>query len=49
MLLSDYATPKGNLFNAYGAHTFRWVNAKGEAVFVKVSKGVAGRWEENGF
>lgn len=37
MLLSDHATPDGNHFTAYGAHTFRWVNDKGEAVFVKVS------------
>lgn len=36
MLLSDYATPDGNHFSAYGCHTFRWVNAKGDAVFVKV-------------
>ncbi|WVR09710.1 hypothetical protein IAU60_006786 [Kwoniella sp. DSM 27419] len=35
MLLSDHATPDGNHFSAYGAHTFRWVNAQGEAVFVK--------------
>ena len=37
MLLSDYATPDGNQFSAYGCHTFRWVNKAGEAVFVKVS------------
>lgn len=37
MLLSDYATPDGNHFSAYGCHTFRWVNDQGEAVFVKVS------------
>lgn len=35
MLLSDHATPDGNHFSAYGCHTFRWVNDKGEAVFVK--------------
>jgi len=35
MLLSDYATPDGNQFSAYGCHTFRWVNSNGEAVFVK--------------
>jgi catalase len=38
MLLSDYATPDGNQFSAYGCHTFRWVNKAGEAVFVKVSQ-----------
>jgi len=38
MLLSDYATPDGNQFSAYGCHTFRWVNKAGEAVFVKVSR-----------
>jgi hypothetical protein len=37
MLLSDYATPDGNQFSAYGCHTFRWVNKAGEATFVKVS------------
>ncbi|KAL7422106.1 hypothetical protein Q5752_002749 [Cryptotrichosporon argae] len=35
MLLSDHATPDGNHFSAYGCHTFRWVNAAGEFVFVK--------------
>lgn len=36
MLLSDHATPDGNHFSAYGCHTFKWVNAAGESVFVKV-------------
>ena len=38
MLLSDHATPDGNHFSAYGCHTFKWVNANGESVFVKVSR-----------
>lgn len=33
--MSDYATPDGNHFSAYGCHTFRWVNKEGQAVFVK--------------
>lgn len=33
--MSDYATPEGNHFSAYGCHTFRWVNKEGKAVFVK--------------
>jgi catalase len=37
MLFSDHATPDGNHFSAYGCHTFRWVNAEGQATFVKVS------------
>ncbi|KAK8853031.1 hypothetical protein IAR55_003732 [Kwoniella newhampshirensis] len=35
MLFSDHATPDGNHFSAYGCHTFKWVNASGEFVYVK--------------
>ncbi len=37
MLFSDHATPDGNHFSAYGCHTFKWVNAQGESVFIKVN------------
>ncbi|WRT66017.1 uncharacterized protein IL334_002968 [Kwoniella shivajii] len=36
MLLSDHATPDGNHFSAYGCHTFKWVNAEGKFVYVKL-------------
>ncbi|PVG01719.1 catalase [Serendipita vermifera] len=36
MLLSDHATPVGwRFFNAYGCHTFTWVNSENKHVFVK--------------
>ncbi|KAG7566859.1 hypothetical protein FFLO_01360 [Filobasidium floriforme] len=35
MLFSDHATPVSHHFNAYGAHTFRWVNAEGKSTFIK--------------
>ncbi|KAJ9102603.1 hypothetical protein QFC21_003004 [Naganishia friedmannii] len=35
MLFSDHATPVANAFNAYGAHTFRWSNKEGKAVYIK--------------
>lgn len=35
MLLSDHATPVSHHFNAYGAHTFRWSNKEGKAVYIK--------------
>eukprot|EP01017_Pseudomicrothorax_dubius_P004026 TRINITY_DN1071_c0_g1_i4.p1 TRINITY_DN1071_c0_g1~~TRINITY_DN1071_c0_g1_i4.p1 ORF type:complete len:500 (-),score=173.37 TRINITY_DN1071_c0_g1_i4:190-1689(-) len=36
ILFSDRGTPDGyRHMNGYGSHTFRWVNAKGEAFFVK--------------
>ena len=36
ILMSDRGTPDGFRFmNGYGSHTFRWVNAAGEGVWVK--------------
>jgi catalase len=36
MLLSDYGTPVSNYFSAYGCHTFKWTNAEGKFVYIKV-------------
>lgn len=36
MFFSDHGTPQGWRFNhGYGCHTFKWVNAKGEYVYIK--------------
>src|SRR5262249_55856684 len=36
ILYSDRGTPKSyRNMNGYGSHTFKWVNAKGEAVWIK--------------
>lgn len=44
MLFSDHATPNGNDFSAYGCHTFKWVNAQKESVFVKVCPLMQGQY-----
>ena len=36
ILFSDRGTPNGYRYmNGYGSHTFKWVNAKGEAFYIK--------------
>jgi len=36
MFFSDHGTPQGWRFNhGYGCHTFKWVNSKGEFVYIK--------------
>jgi catalase len=36
MMFSDYGTPRGWRFmHGYGGHTFKWVNAAGEEVYIK--------------
>jgi catalase len=37
MMFSDYGTPYGfRQMNAFGCHTFKWVNQHGQETYVKV-------------